>query len=358
MKLPPGAHDAITASLTQSLLLAGVQPDAGQSHALRALAHVAVPPSTGWLRFLRKAAHKGVYLWGEPGRGKTLLMDHFYALAEGKKKRVHFHEFLRQMHQELARVSASQERFAAAIDAYCDNLALLCFDEFHVHDIADSVLIGKLLAALVKRDMRIVLTSNYAPERLMPDPVSHARFEPSIALIQKHFTVVHLDGEEDYRSRFFDEAQHYLSPLDANTEQLLQQYFHALEPDALREPAHVEVAGRWLPCLALGEKTLWLHFDDTCKANRSYVDYLELAERYDAFILSSITAHALENPNTVKRFMWLIDVLYDKKHALFLSSEAPVRQLLAACNMADLERTSSRLAEMERLVPAYLSRKR
>jgi len=345
-----GAHDAINLALTASLDQAGIQPDAEQRQALAALARVAQSDVTGWRKLLGKRAHRGVYLWGEPGRGKTLLMDHFYALAAGNKRRVHFHEFLRHMHQELARVSASQQRFSAAVDAYCDGLDLLCFDEFHVHDIADSVLISKLLAALVKRDLRIVLTSNYAPQRLMPDPVSHARFEPAIALIEKHFAVVHLDGREDYRAQSITEVQHYLFPLNDSTSAMLQSYFCRLEPGASLEPAHVEVAGRWLPCLALGERSLWLDFDELCRAHRSYVDYLELAERYETFLVSSVTARSLANANTLKRFLWLVDVLYDKKKSLFLTSEKPIRQMLSECDsIDDLERTSSRLAEMERL---------
>ena len=356
MKTLSGAYDAIALALTESLCQAGIQADAVQRQALVALARVAQPSAAGWRQLLRRHAHQGIYLWGAPGRGKTLLMDHFYSLAAGNKRRVHFHEFLRHMHQELARVSAYQQPFSSAVDAYCDGLDLLCFDEFHVHDIADAVLISKLLDALIKRDMRIVLTSNYAPQRLMPDPVSHARFAPAIQLLQKHFNIVHLDGVEDYRAQSLVQAQHYLYPLNETTTAALQSYFLRLEPSASLEPAHVEVAGRWLPCIALGEKTLWLDFDALCRANRSYIDYLELAERFEVFLVSSITAYSLDNANTLKRFLWLVDVLYDKKKSLLLSSEEPIRQMLGACeSIADLERTSSRLAEMERLASQQMS---
>ena len=229
------------------------------------------------------------------------------------------------------------------------DIDLLCFDEFHVHDIADSVFIGKVLEALLQHGIRIVATSNYEPDRLMPDPVSHERFKPTIALINEHFNIVHLDGEQDYRTQHEIDHSCFFDPLNEMTEKAMNRLFRALEPQAIVEVCHLEVANRWIECRAQGEQTVWTDFDNLCKAQRSYVDYLDLVTQLDTLILSNMTIKSLENPNTVKRFLWLIDVLYDKKKSLVLSSELNYEIMLNnASGVDDLERTLSRLHEMSR----------
>ncbi len=352
------AENAVTAvdlnfeeKFRSSLADRGIYLDNAQETALSILSTlIAEGKKEGWIKSLfSKNEKRGVYLWGEPGRGKTVLMDGYYELIDTSKRRIHFHEFLRDMHQRMALLSGKKERFITATKEFCEGIELLCFDEFHVHDIADSVFIGKVLEALLSHGIRIVATSNYQPDGLMPDPVSHERFKPTIELINKHFDIVHLDGKQDYRTQHEIDHSCFFDPLDARTKRAFERLFKAMEPQTTIEVCHIEVANRWIECHAVGRKAVWTDFDMLCKAQRSYVDYLDLAEQFEVLLLSGMTDRSLENPNTVKRFLWLIDVIYDKGKGLVLASERNYEVMLNnASGVDDLNRTLSRLHEMSR----------
>ncbi|NIE62445.1 cell division protein ZapE [Burkholderia sp. Ax-1719] len=292
--------------------------------------------------------HRGVYCHGLPGRGKSLIVDTLFALAPCAKRRIHFHQFIRDINRLVVQAPRSEDRLGDVSRAWLDGVDLLYFDEFHVHDIADAFLIGRFLETALACGTRIVLTSNYAPRNLLPDPEFHERFEPTIARIERHFDIVNFDGPRDYRENCVDSTQlRYFSPLD-DTREALWTIFAQYEAQAAIHPADVEVAGRSLPVTAAGKQLVWVDFDALCGTPRSHLDYLALAERWRGVILDRVETPMLQRRDVLQRFVWLIDILYDRRHALFIASDRPVRAALEGLDTAhDVSRTTSRLAEMQ-----------
>lgn len=335
-------------SIAALLQARGVTPDPAQRLAIGALARL-LGPRHHWPR--RTPERLGVYLHGLPGRGKSMVVDHLFALSALPKLRLHFHEFLRDANRRLV-AAHGDDAFASVVLAWLDGIELLCFDEFHVHDIADAFLVGRFLEIAVAARVRVVLTSNYAPDGLLPDPRIHHRFEPAIALIRRHFDVIHFNGGADYRlatpaavlPRFF-------SPLGAAAEQAMQGCFEAAggaQASRCGAPQTVVLAGRPLPVIADGEGLVWVEFDELCVARRSHHDYLALSERWEGVLLANLRQARLREPDTLQRFIWLVDILYDRKRLLYLSSDVPAETALAGLGgVHDLSRTVSRLAEMQ-----------
>lgn len=292
--------------------------------------------------------HRGVYCHGLPGRGKSLIVDTLFALAPCPKRRVHFHQFIRDINRLVVQAPRSDDRLGDVSRAWLDGVDLLYFDEFHVHDIADAFLIGRFLETALACGTRIVLTSNYAPRNLLPDPEFHERFEPTIARIERHFDIVNFDGPRDYRENCVDSTQlRYFSPLDG-TREALWTIFAQYEAQAAIHPTNVKVAARSLPVTAAGKQLVWVDFDALCGTPRSHLDYLALAERWRGLILDRVESAMLQRRDVLQRFVWLIDILYDRKHALFIASDLPVRAALEGLEGAhDVSRTTSRLAEMQ-----------
>ncbi|MCG1048544.1 MULTISPECIES: cell division protein ZapE [Mycetohabitans] len=334
------------AQVVTSLRSSGIEPDASQRRAIEALCMLLVTPGRRWLGALHRL--HGVYCYGLPGRGKSMVVDAVFQLAPGSKRRIHFHEFLRDIHCRLVKAPRSSDRLADVAKAWLHGVDLLCFDEFHVHDIADAFLIGRFLTTAVAEGVRIVLTSNYAPDDLLPNREYHARFAPTIDMIKRHFTIVHFDGPRDYRFSEADTAQpRFFSPL-ALAREPLRAIFVAREGEAVLQPGVVELAGRPLPVSAAGESTVWVDFDVLCMAQRSHVDYLAMADRWRWVIIDNVHATALANPDTLQRLVWLIDILYDRKCGVCIASDIAISDALNGLEGAhDLSRTVSRLAEMQ-----------
>jgi cell division protein ZapE len=309
-----------------SLAKKGIAPDRTQRAAVAAILH---------LIDVRPPGVHGVYCWGPPGRGKSAVVDTIYALAPCIKLRVHFHAFMRD---------TIRRQVDAAADGL-DGIDLLCFDEFHVHDIADAFLIGRFLDAALARGVRVVLTSNYAPQALLPDPQFHDRFAPTIARLERDFTIIHFDGARDYRfAREYAGTPSFYAPLDTAA---LLRHFRAAEDQAPQAGA-VTLAGRTLPVRGAGTRLMWADFADLCIAPRSHLDYLALAERWQGVIVDRLHVADLASANTLQRFIWLVDILYDQHRALVIASDAP---LLAAIHDSegahDVGRLVSRLTEMQ-----------
>lgn len=328
------------ARVTQALAERHLRPDLRQREAIAALAQLTGAGTS-------RAAFDGVYCYGMPGRGKSLVVDAAFAVAVCEKRRVHFHEFLRDIHRQLVREPKCDDRLAAVANRWLEGVELLCFDEFHVHDIADAFLIGRFLDIALARGVRLVLTSNYAPQRLLPDPEFHERFEPTIAVILQRFAIIHFDGTTDYR--LGGEAARlprWIAPLDAARDVLPMRYAE-LEGMPASAPSQVALAGRPLPARSAGKHVLWASFDDLCVAHRSHLDYLALAERWQSLIVDDLHVERLQRPDTLQRFLWLIDIAYDRQRTLLIASDTPLIPALDTLSeWRDLSRTISRLAEM------------
>lgn len=336
------------ALVLRTLAARGIDPDDSQRRAIGAILALLDADKGGWLR--RRRGPLGVYCHGLPGRGKSMVVDTIFALATCSKRRIHFHEFLREIRQrQMSEPPGAGDPLVMATRRWLDGIELLCFDEFHVHDIADAFLVGWFLDTALALEVRVVLTSNYAPEGLLPNPQFHERFRPTIERIEKDFEVVHFTGARDYRCKGErPEAQRFLTPLNSLTAgQLGRLYAHA-EDSYQPQAAMVAVAGRPLQARGAGKRMLWVDFDALCVASRSHLDYLELAERWQALILDQVHVKALSSPSTLQRFIWLVDIFYDRRHQLLIASDRPLAPAIRELEGAhDLSRTLSRLAEMQ-----------
>jgi cell division protein ZapE len=339
------------ARITRVLTARGITADARQREAIGALAAL-----LGSQQHARQAwsstafASQGVYCHGLPGRGKSLVVDTVFELAPCRKRRLHFHEFLREMNRRLVNAPRGDDRLGDVSRQWLDGVELLCFDEFHVHDIADAFLMGRFLDTAIGLGTRIMLTSNYAPDDLLPDPEFHERFLPTIAQIKRCFTVIHFDGARDYR--FGGEAAEvprFFAPLDTSSRHALRNIFASHEGDGARiEALTLSAAGRPLAARAAGNMLLWADFEQLCVASRSHLDYLDLAEQWQGLIIDNLHTSALTQSHTLQRLIWLIDIFYDRKRALFIASDQPIETALIGLEGAhDLSRTLSRLAEMQ-----------
>ncbi|VVD99502.1 cell division protein ZapE [Pandoraea anhela] len=336
------------ARITQALAARHITPDLRQRDAIAAISGLSAHATSGESRPSPDGpTHDGVYCYGLPGRGKSLVVDAAFHVAVGEKRRVHFHEFLRDIHRQWVREPTCDDRLAAVANRWLGSVALVCFDEFHVHDIADAFLIGRFLDIALARGVRLVLTSNYAPQHLLPDPEYHARFEPTITRILQRFAIVHFDGATDYRmGGETAEMARWIAPLDAGRGILPSRYAE-LEGRPASGPTGVVIAGRALNAHSAGDRVLWTDFSALCVAHRSHLDYLSLAEQWQTLIVDDLHVELLRRPDTLQRFVWLIDICYDRQRTLLIASDAPLIPALdALSDWRDLSRTISRLAEM------------
>ncbi|MEV4127403.1 cell division protein ZapE [Nocardia sp. NPDC049707] len=285
--------------------------------------------------------HRGIYLHGRPGRGKTMLMDHFFAgLASNRKRRFHFHSFFAQLHT-AAHESGSIDK---AIDNLLGRAELVCFDEFHVHDIGDAMLIARMLDALFTRRIVLVVTSNYSPEQLLPNPLFHDRFLPTIARIRTHLEIVAVDGPLDYRTR----AAHGGTGFAAGCYRI----------DDVRdvETAEVVLAGtREIQASAVDGSAVTFDFAALCGTATAAADYVELARRFRRWTVRNVPPLREVPPDWAMRLVNLVDVLYDADLELTLAARTSLSDLVAGVPaIPDLARTASRLSELRQPESAVL----
>jgi cell division protein ZapE len=351
--------DSLRARYEQALAQRGFRPDPGQLAAvarleeLRArLVAVESPGTLGrWLRALgpRPPTVRGLYLWGEVGRGKTWLMDLFYAsLPFAARRRRHFHRFMHELHAELARLRherAPLERMAARI---AQQVRVLCFDELYVADIADAMILGTLFAALFRRGVTLVATSNVAPAELYQGGLQRERFLPAIALLERHLEVLRLAGATDYRLRQLTQAGIYLAAGAADTPARLQALFAGLADHETQSGGTLDIEGRPLPVLRASANVAWFDFQALCAGARSQEDYIELAREYQSLILSDVPVLDAQHEDAARRFIALVDELYDRNVNLIVSAAAAPAALYRGERLGTLfARTASRLTEMQ-----------
>ena len=315
---------------------------------------------TGWkarLGLARRTAipPMGLYIHGGVGRGKSMLMDMFFDKSTVEcKRRVHFHEFMIEVQEKLHawRKQAKDDRDDDPIIPIADDIAkdawLLCFDEFHVVDIADAMILGRLFEALFKRGVIFVATSNFAPDILYKDGLNRELFLPFINLIKEKLDILHLASPTDYRHERLMHMQVYLSPLGKATMEALEQDFAALTEGAIAEPGELELKGRTLAVSRAARGVAWFSFEELCAEARGAVDYIAVAERYHTIILDGVPKMPEARRNEAKRFILLIDVLYEHNCNLVMGAEVSPAELYTEGRHAfEFERTVSRLMEMQ-----------
>ncbi len=298
---------------------------------------------------------KGVYLWGPVGRGKSFLMDAFYLCVPlVRKRRVHFHHFMREIHRELDQLKGTEDPIAEVAARTARRHRLICFDEFHVSDIADAMILGRFLEHAMDRGVEFVMTSNYHPDQLYPGGLQRERFLPAIELLKTRLDVVGVDSGTDYRRLKMEQVRVYHVGKGGETE--LARIFHELK-DVEEEKQPLDVEGRTIAYRKRAGGVVWFDFEVLCGGPRSYADYVDLAKRFHTVMVSGVPRMSAKQSDAARRFTWLVDVLYDERIKLVLSAEAPPEELFAEGeNSADFQRTVSRLHEMQsaeyRLLPA------
>ncbi|MGY8870174.1 MAG: cell division protein ZapE [Pseudomonadales bacterium] len=357
-------------------------------------------PVSGWKGRLHatKAPIKGLYLWGDVGRGKTFLMDLFYeSLPDERKLRLHFHRFMARIHKELNAESGHADPLKLIAKRLAKECNVLCFDEFFVSDIGDAMILGRLFTALFENGLTLVATSNIPIERLYWNGLQRQRFEPAIQLLLKHTQEIRLNGEEDHRLRHLQHQQTYFLSPDAQFKTLFQQLVEQQkaeqraeqrvelvdERDAIplvfeqESSKTLSVCRRPIDVIELSSHVVWFNFDALCNGPRSQLDYIELASRFSNILVSDIPllggecrgwikARGTEDgsfettetgerklsyarqDDPARRFISLVDELYDRRVNLYLSADVPLEYLYSGGSLSfEFKRTHSRLVEMQ-----------
>lgn len=289
----------------------------------------------------------GVYLWGGVGRGKTYLMDWFCdALPLVEKRRVHFHHFMREVHDAMSKLPSQPDPLEVIGGRWREAVRVLCLDEFVVTDIADAMILHRLLGALLRRGMTLVITSNTRPELLYRNGLQRQLFLPAIELLKTRTRVFELAGAVDYRLRNLTQAGVFF--VGAQGAARLAEHFEHLTGGHGAGDERFSVNGRVFPARRVGPDVAWFDFQDLCATPRSVADYIEIARLFHTVLLSGVPVFAPGQEAAARRFVHLIDEFYDRRVKLVIAAAAPIAGLYPG-GFVDFpfERVQSRLIEMQ-----------
>lgn len=291
----------------------------------------------------------GLYLWGGVGRGKTYLMDLFFdALPFRRKMRMHFHRFMQRVHKELNEFRGEKNPLELVADRIHADAVVICFDEFFVTDITDAMLLKGLFEQLFQRGVTLVATSNIIPDRLYENGLQRERFLPAIALVKNYCQVLNVDSGIDYRLRVLTHVELYHHPLDAAAQQTLQQCFDELAHGTHIYHDSIIINARDVMVKARTEDVLWCTFNELCEKPRSASDYIEIAREYHTVLLSDVPLMGEKNDDSTRRFINLIDELYDRQVKLIITAQASIDNIYEGGRLNfEIKRTRSRLQEMQ-----------
>jgi len=292
---------------------------------------------------------RGLYLWGTVGRGKTYIVDTFFdCLATDKKLRIHFHSFMRKVHRELRQLRHEADPLALIAQKWASQWRVLCLDEFHVGDITDAMILGNLLRALFDNGVTLVATSNEAPNDLYRDGLQRERFLPAIALLERHVEIFELMGGTDYRLRALEQAEVYYSPHSNAVAEVLGERFLTIAPEPGTVGGSIEIDGRNIATKRHADGIVWFDFKTLCGGPRATGDYIEIALCHHTVVLSDVPIMDNDASDAARRFIHLIDELYDRNVKLVFSGAAGPEQLYVGNRLDALfKRTASRLREMQ-----------
>jgi cell division protein ZapE len=341
----------------------GFQLDSAQTLALTHFERVnrdlfALEKQTSPLKrlFGGRPAARGLYLWGGVGRGKTFLMDSFFHSASiPRKRRIHFHRFMQEIHHGLRDVQGQADPMMLVARNIAREIRLLCLDEFHITDITDAMLMRRLLEGMFAEGIVLVTTSNFQPDRLYEHGLQRPQFVPAIDLIKQKLEVVNVDGGSDYRLRAMEEAGVY--HIDDRSDAALEHAFHGIARHEDPERGAIEVEGRDIMTRCHAHGVAWFGFSDLCEGPRGKDDNIELARRYHTVLISGVPCFGPFDGDKLRRFVWLVDEFYDRRVKIIVGAAAMPEDLFVKASDADAfhaelnaslkERLTSRLTEMQ-----------
>jgi cell division protein ZapE len=295
---------------------------------------------------------RGLYIWGGVGRGKTYLMDLFFdELKSPRKKRIHFYRFMQDVHRRLLMLEGEKNPLQRVSRDLSKEFQTLCLDEFFVEDIGDAMLLLGLLEGLLKNNVVILTTSNVAPSHLYLNGLQRQRFLPAIDLLMTELDVCKLGSGEDFRMTAFSEADLYLFPHGPSVEKKFAAFTRELVrgcESALKQNSVIEINGRDLFCQEIGKDVVWIEFAVLCETPRSSIDYIQLSNLFHSILVSDIPRLTDAKPGATRRFIALIDELYDRRIKVLMSAASPIAELYCGQKFAfEFERTESRIMEMQ-----------
>lgn len=296
----------------------------------------------------RQKPIKGLYLWGSVGIGKTFLMDCFYHCVTVPKMRLHFHQFMQRMHEELKAVQGNKNPLEVIAKKISQTTSVICFDEFFVSNIADAMILAELFLHLFKNGVSLVTSSNIPPDLLYFDGLQRERFLPAIALIKQNTSVIHLHSKKDYRQQHIRQTGVFYTPLDENAAQNLENAFTHFSHGAAIEHEPIVICDRPIAIIQRAGSVVWFDFETICGRPRSQLDYLEIAKCYHTVIVQNLRRLESNENDLILSFIYLVDILYDAHCRLILSSAVPMNEIyLAEKTQQPFQRTLSRLIEMQ-----------
>ena len=331
-----------------------ISPDPSQEDALKHFDQIQTallaPDKRSWMDRLknRRDTVRGLYLWGGVGTGKTLLMDMFYeSLPKGMAKRVHFHRFMQSIHEQKHGLRDQQYPLKELAGNLATKHRVLCLDEFAVTDITDAMILYGLLEALFERHVVLITTSNIQQHNLYRKGLQRDRFLPAIELLKIHTDEVEVDSGNDYRMAFLQNEKIYLTPVNAQTDASLATSFGHLAGHFEDSKSSLDLNGRQVTCRATGSGVVWFDFDALCEGHRSKVDYIEISRRFHTVLLSGIPHLDDTSNDPTRRFIELVDELYDRGVNLMVSADSLPDTLYSGNRLSmEFQRTISRLQEM------------
>ena len=301
---------------------------------------------TGWWPFSKDISSKGFYFWGKVGTGKTFVMNLFYDALTLPKMKLHFHRFMKMVHEELQTLQGSKDPLDILAKKIAKKTKVICFDEFVVTNIVDAMILGNLLKALFDQGIVLVATSNVFPDDLYKGGLQREKFLPAIECIKTYTDVVEVDEGKDYRLQKKDITDVFLNPLNDETESKFSEYLEAYGV-VLKQQA-IELVDRKIPCLGLSESAVYFDFETICQSDRSQLDYIELTERFKTVFIRDLPAIKKDKHNFISRWISLIDVFYDAKIKLICLSKVGLNEIYVEGRYLEpYERTKSRLFEMQ-----------
>ncbi len=291
---------------------------------------------------------RGVYLHGGVGRGKSFLMDCFYGVVTVQRKtRLHFHEFMREVHRQLAQLQGTVNPLDELARQMALKYRLICFDEFHVADITDAMILHRLLRALFDQGVGFVTTSNFKPDDLYPNGLHRSRILPAIDLLNQRLEVVAIGPGTDYRRRAMEQLRLYHVPRGAAADAEMRNAFERLR-EAHDEDPVLHIESREIRARRRAGGVVWFDFKSLCGGPRSQNDYLEIAAQFHTVLLSDVPSMPPRMASEARRFTWLVDVLYDRRVKLIMSADLEPEMLYTEGPLAhEFVRTASRLHEMQ-----------